>query len=121
MNEPTMNRQHDSPDGSIKENSGPVARADATVHDRTGLYISIIALLVAGIALGVEISRAMFAGESRALQQQLIATQIQAGAAQAQATAMEARTTAKVTEDKLIELRDALNAKGMNLPKLDGH
>jgi hypothetical protein len=46
---------------------------------------------------------------------------IRAGTAQAEATAREARTTAKVTEDKLYELRDALNAKGMNLPKLDGH
>lgn len=51
----------------------------------------------------------------------IVDAKIQAGTAQAEATAREARTTAKMTEDKLVELRDALNAKGMNIPKLDGH
>ncbi len=47
----------DSKDESISGNSGPVATGgSAEIHDRTGLYISIIALLVAGIALGMIIS-----------------------------------------------------------------
>ena len=125
---PTLNRRENSPDYSIRAD-GPVAKGgDATIHDRTGLYIAILALLVAGMALGFEISRAMKstedrvnAAEVRRLQEANIAAQIQAGAAQAEATAREARTEALVTKDKLEELRDALNAKGMKIPKLDGH
>lgn len=76
--------------------------------------IAIIALTVGSLALGGLIVY-------MALAPQLIDSKIEAGKSQAEATAREARTTAKVTEDKLGELRDALNAKGMNLPKLDGH
>lgn len=42
----------DSTDGSITSNSGPVARADATLHDRTGLYLAVIASLFAAMAFG---------------------------------------------------------------------
>ena len=97
------------------------SRSSAEIHDRTGLYIAIIALLVAGMALGFQISKSMNESEIRRLQEANITAQIAAGAAQAERTAAEARSTAKVTEDKLSELRDALNAKGMNIPKLDGH
>lgn len=53
---PNMNRQHDSPDKSIKENSGPVATGgNAEVHDRTGLYLAIMAALFAAMAFGASL------------------------------------------------------------------
>ena len=53
---PQLIRQHDSPDRSIKENSGPVATGgNAEVHDRTGLYLSIIALVFSAMAFGMAI------------------------------------------------------------------
>ena len=45
----------DSTDGSISSNSGPVARADAVLHDRTGLYLAVIAILFAAMAFGMAI------------------------------------------------------------------
>ena len=53
---PNMSRQHQSPDKSIKENSGQIAQGgNAEVHDRTGLYIAIIAVLFAAMAFGMAI------------------------------------------------------------------
>lgn len=45
----------DSTDGSISSNSGPVARADAVLHDRTGLYLAIVAALFAAMAFGASL------------------------------------------------------------------
>lgn len=101
-----------SPSETIEHNTAPVQRA--TFHDSGSKTLAIVALVAACIALGA-VSMYVI------LEAQLIDAKIQAGAAQAEATAKEARTTAKVTEDKLYELRDHLNAKGMNIPKLDGH
>lgn len=50
---PNMNRQHDSPDESIKDNSGAIAKA--VLNDRTGLYLAIIAILFAAMAFGMSI------------------------------------------------------------------
>lgn len=86
----------------------------AEVHDHGNKALAIVALVAACVALGMVTMYVILAA-------QLIDAKIAAGTAQAEATAREARTTAKVTEDKLYELRDALNSKGMNLPKLDGH
>lgn len=97
---------------SIHGNSAPVQKQE--VHDHGSNVLAIVALVAACLALGA-VSMYVI------LQAQIIDAKIQAGSAQAEATAREARTTAKVTDDKLVELRDALNAKGMNLPKLDGH
>ena len=56
MNEPNMNRQHDSPDKSSKENTGNIAHGgEATIHDRTGLYLAIIAILFSAMAFGMTI------------------------------------------------------------------
>jgi hypothetical protein len=105
-----------SPDESIHGNGAPVQKV---IHnDHSSKTLAIVALVVAGalggLALGITITALVFGST-------LIDSQIKAGAAQAEATAREARTTAKVTEDKLGELRDYLNSKGMNIPKLDGH
>jgi hypothetical protein len=118
---PAMHR-HERGDNSIRGNSAPVATGGAaTVNDRLGVYIAVVAVILSGIAVGYEMAQSSSRAEMRELQNQAIEARIQAGAAQAEATAREARTTAKTTEDKLYELRDALNAKGMNIPKLDGH
>lgn len=99
-------------DSSVHGNHAPVQRVDH--HDHGGKTLATVALIVACVAFGAVAMYVILAA-------QLIDAKIASGAAQAEATAREARTTAKVTEDKLYELRDQLNAKGMNLPKLDGH
>src|SRR5678816_1218453 len=53
---PTMLRRHDSPDHSIHGNQAPVLKGgDATVNDRTGLYLAIIALVFSAMAFGMAI------------------------------------------------------------------
>lgn len=101
-----------SPSETIEHNTAPVQRA--TFHESGGKTLAIIALIAACISLGA-VSMYVI------LEAQLIDAKIKAGSAQAESTAKEARTTAKVTEDKLAELRDHLNSKGMNIPRLDGH
>jgi hypothetical protein len=118
---PTLHRRENSPDHSIRAD-GPVGQggdASATIHDRTGLYIAIIALLVAGMGLGFEISRAMSTSELRELQNQSIDAKIAAGAAGAEATARAADTNARVAVDEIERMRTALAAKNIIIPK--GH
>lgn len=109
---PVIHRRDRSPSESIEYNSAPVQRA--TFHESGGKTLAIIALVMSCVAFGAV---AMYV----ILEAQLIDAKITAGAAQAEATAREARTTALVTKDKLEELREHLNSKGMNIPKLDGH
>ena len=53
MTPETVHPEH-SPDHSNRANGGGVSnRADATINDRTGLYISIIALIISAISLGM--------------------------------------------------------------------
>lgn len=102
-------------DTSVHGNHAPVARGgDARVEDHGGKILGLIALVAACIALGA-VSMYVI------LESQLIDAKIKAGVAAAEQNAREARTTAKVTDDKLSELRDKLNAKGMNIPPLNGH
>lgn len=113
MNEPQghAHAQSRDTDESVRENTAPVQLMRLTISDRT---LSVVAIIFSCLALGAIIMHAI-------LYPQIVDAKIEAGRAQAESTAKEARTTAKVTDDKLSELRDALNAKGMNLPKLDGH
>jgi hypothetical protein len=103
-------------DSSVHGNSAPVQRVDH--HDHGSKTLAIIALVVAGVVSGLALGCVIV---FVILAPQLIDAKVEAGRAQSEATAREARTTAKMTEDKLVELRDHLNSKGMNIPKLDGH
>lgn len=56
-----------SPDHSIHGNQAPVLKGgDATVNDRTGLYIAIIAILFAAMAFGMSIILPMVYSERMA-------------------------------------------------------
>lgn len=105
--------------------------AEANIHDRTGLYIAILAMALGGMALGFEISRAMASAEMRVLQEQAIDAKIQAGieraradmqqqVATAQATAEAGRQHARVALDKVEDFRTKLAEKGIKIT-LDGH
>lgn len=48
-------RMQDSQSESLSGNSGTIAKADAIVHDRTGLYLSVIAALFSALAFGFSI------------------------------------------------------------------
>jgi hypothetical protein len=53
---PTLIRHHDSPNESITGNTGPVATGgNAELHDRTGLYLAIIAFAFSVMAFGMAI------------------------------------------------------------------
>jgi hypothetical protein len=56
---PSRTAYQDSKNGSIHSNSAPVAAGGeggkAEIHDRTGLYISIIALVFAALAFGAAV------------------------------------------------------------------
>lgn len=106
--------------GGIGINTEP-GGATAGVFDSGGKSFGIVALVLALAALLILAYNLGAEHKESELGPQVVDSKIAAGVAQAEATAREARTTAKVTEDKLTELRDALNAKGANLPKLDGH
>lgn len=95
--------------GSVGVHTGE-GGASALVTDHGSKTLATIALVLGSVSAGMLVMLALLAPLLLA-----------AAGANAEATAREARSTAKVTEDKLYELRDALNAKGMNLPKLDGH
>lgn len=124
---PTLKRQHDSPDHSIYGNQAPVLKGgDATVNDRTGLYLAIIALVFAGMGLGFEISRAMSGTEVQRLQDQAVAerqrqqdqlidARIQAGAAAALAKANASEVNARVALDKVQNIKVELAKRGITI------
>jgi hypothetical protein len=113
---PQLIRQHDSPDRSIKENSGPVATGgNAEVHDRTGLYISIIALLVGGLALGFEMNRSATNSEIQRLQDQAIDAKIAAAIAKSEQTSHAADTNARVALDKVQNIKVELAKRGITV------
>lgn len=108
---------------SIEHNTAPVQKT--TVEDHGSKTVGLVALIIGSVALGavlVAIPLVLLLMDSRT---ETVAASVRASVQEqisdANSTAKEARSTAKVTEDKLYELRDALNSKGMNLPKLDGH
>jgi hypothetical protein len=94
--------------------------AHASIHDRAGLYVAIVALAVALYGFGQQSQssqvieskvQAGMAQASRDMQQQ---------AAEAKATAQSARTDARVALDKVEDFRAKLAEKGINV-NLDGH
>lgn len=97
---PTMLRRHDSPDHSIHGNQAPVLKGgDATVNDRTGLYLAIIAILFAAMAFGMAVVLPMVYSErTEALKDRV---------AQAEQTAALAREDIRV-------MQNALAARGIN-------
>lgn len=53
---PQMTRQEHSHDKSAKsEGGGSAASSHSEIHDRTGLYLSIIAVILSALALGISL------------------------------------------------------------------
>lgn len=123
---PSRTAYQDSANGSIHSNSGPVA--SARIDDRTSLYLAIIALFVAVLALGMVIERGNASAELRASQDQAINARIEAGVAEARAQIQAqvaqtktdsdaARINARVAVDEVERIRTGLASKGINIPK----
>jgi hypothetical protein len=108
---PAMHR-HERGDNSIRGNSAPVA--NATIHDRTSLYLAIVAMVLSALCLGLFLMQTF-------LMPQIIDAKVAAGMAQAQATAVTANQHARVALDKVEDFRTKLAAKGIDVPPLDGH
>lgn len=82
---PTMEKQGN---GSSK------SEAHATIHERTSLLVSIVALFFSGIAVGLLIAICLLVPE-------LLDAKIQAGSADARAVAGQARSDAAVAKDAI--------------------
>jgi len=116
---PQMVRRENSP-GAISDNSGTIAQGGtATLNDRLGVYIAIVALLVAGMGLGYEIAQSGSRTEMRQLQDQVIDSKIKAAIADASAQANEAKVKARVAEDDVKSICAALRAS--NFKNVDCH
>jgi len=99
---PTLVRRENSP--SIQAD-GPVAKADATIHDRTGLYLAIIAVLFSAMAFGMTIMLPMVYSErTEALKDRV---------AQAEQTAALAREDVRI-------MQNALAARGIQTDVHEG-
>jgi len=104
--EPTMNRQHHSPDKSIKENSGTLAQGgNAEVHDRTGLYLAIVAFGFSCMAIGA----ALILPELYTARADAEAIRIQGLAERVQG----AERTAALAREDLRVIQQALAARGI--------
>lgn len=84
------------------------SRANAEIHDRTGLYISIIALGLAGVSLGMQLRN-----------DAVIDAKVAAAVAPANERVRTASTDAKLAEDRANKMAAMLEAKG--LIKLENH
>lgn len=103
--------EHHGADRSVAGNSAPVAQGgDATIHDRTGLYLAVLALIISALCLGLFLMQTF-------LMPQIIDAKIQAGGAKTEALANEARINARVAVDEIERMRTALAAKGIIIPK----
>lgn len=106
--------EHHGEDNRIHDNTGHVLKGgDATIHDRTGLYIAILALVLAGMGLGYEIAQSGMRAEIRQLQEQSIDARIRAGVAPAEAQANEAKVNARVALKEVETLCASLKASGI--------
>lgn len=97
---------------------------NATLNDRTGLYISILALALAGYSLGrqVNLSDVMDAKIQSAVATAVASAKIdmQQQASDSKAAANEARINSRVALDKVEDVRAKLAEKGIRI-NLDGH
>jgi hypothetical protein len=134
MNEETKDRPHQtrheqSQDKSAKsEGGGSAASAHAENHDRIGLLLAIAAFGFALLSVGMEVNRALSAGTTQRLQEQVIDAKIQAGiesakaamqqqVSDAKATANAGREHARIALDEVERIRESLAVKGIVIPK----
>lgn len=111
-----------SPDKSARADNGSGAStSNAEIHDRTGLYISIIALALAGMAFGGAIMLPQIMDAKIAAAVAMAKENMAQQAADAKATATAGNQHARVALDKVEDFRAKLAAKGIDIPPLDGH
>jgi len=93
------------------ENKGTIAHGgEATIHDRTGLYIAIFALALSGMGLGYEISQNSSRGDLGRLQEQVIDAKIAAAVSKSEAEANEAKVNSRVAIKEVETLCASLKA-----------
>lgn len=97
---PAMHR-HERGDNSIRGNSAPVA--NATINDRTSLYLAIIAMVLAALCLGLFLMQTF-------LMPQIIDAKVAAGVAKAAAEADAARVNSRLALKEVETLCASLKA-----------
>lgn len=91
--------RHENASGAISDNKGTIAKGgEATINDRTGLYIAIISLVFASLCLGLFLMQTI-------LMPQIIDSKIAAGMAKAEEIAHAADTNARVALEHEVDLK----------------
>lgn len=95
MNSPEKIHPEHSPDKSARTAGagGAATGGNAEIHDRTGLYVSLIALVIAAMALGISL-----------MQPKIIEAQIESLRSDAQTAEREARVMQERWNDLKVEL-----------------
>lgn len=102
---PNQIRHEGSQDKSIRaEGGGSSSGSHAEIHDRTGLYVSILSLSLAGVSLGLWLNLSA-----------IIDAKVQAATAKSEATAHAADTNARVAIDNVQQLQVQLAEKGIKV------
>lgn len=97
---PQQTRRENSPDHSIRADGSVALGGHATVHDRTGLYLAIIAILFAAMAFGMAIVLPMVYSERTAT----LEARIENLSERAQLAEREARVATERWNDLKVEL-----------------
>jgi hypothetical protein len=102
---PQLTRRENSPDHSIRAD-GPVAQGgDATIHDRTGLYLAIIAFGISCMAIGAALILPQLytaRADAQAIQIQMLADRVQV-----------AEREARVMQERWNDLKVELAKRGI--------
>lgn len=107
---------HNAPVSTVGDNS---PQAHASVQDRAGLYIAIVALIMATLALGLEIQNSRTTDAKIAAGVAEARAQMSEQLAKAQADMHLAETNALLAKDRTDKIAAALEARG--LIKLENH
>lgn len=101
----TTTRPHQSPDQSLTARERGQIQS-LTFQERASLTLSVVALALAGIAIGALVTVGIFLPS-------FVDAKVQSGIAKAEASAHDARVDSRVALDKVEEIRVQLASKGI--------
>lgn len=90
--------------------------AHASVQDRAGLYIGIVALILAALALGMELTMSVVVDAKVKAGMAEVRGAVAQDVADAKASANTARQDARIALDKVEQTQTQLGAKGLVQP-----
>lgn len=98
---------HNAPTTNVGDNS---PQANASIQDRAGLYIAIVALVMAALSIGLFLEQRSSLERERRLQEQLVSEKIARGIAEARAVMQEQVADAKMSfQEQVAEAKSVAN------------